>query len=360
MTTTPLTCRRRHHANPWLLDFALRLLDAKAKLLIEAGDTELPEVHVFTRMQLRLLPREIRDRQLRDQTAVRVMLDHLTHFGVTACEAVMREFRAVCANTTARQTVVRAFETAAQRHAGRTVRIFRKNAVALALHIFAPRAKSRVARPAILSLFGGGWYLGKPEQFFEFCEYFAKRGYVAISADYRTKGRDNVPPVEGFKDVKSAIRHVRAHAEELGIDPRQLCVCGWSAGAHLAIAAATIRAYEHPDDDARISCRPDTVIMLAPGLDVNTSTWFAYVNGTSVSSNTLWPLRYIKKGLPPTLTIVGTEDGSVDFRQIESFTRKMRRAGNRVALHVLEGVTHTGILTTDTCRKIEAFLKKTQ
>ena len=115
MTTTSSARTRRHHANPWLLDFALRLLDAKAKLLIEAGVTELPEEHVFTRMQLRLLPREIPDPRLRDRTAVRVMLDHLTHFGVTASEAVLREFRAVCANPTARQTVARTFTAAARR-----------------------------------------------------------------------------------------------------------------------------------------------------------------------------------------------------------------------------------------------------
>ena len=72
---------------------------------------------------------------------------------------------------------------------------------------------------AIVFFFGGGWVGGTPKQFFPHCTYLASRGMVAISAEYRVKDRHGVTPLECVLDGKSAVRWVRAHASELGIDP---------------------------------------------------------------------------------------------------------------------------------------------
>ena len=90
----------------------------------------------------------------------------------------------------------------------------------LQLHVFLPEGhKASDKRPAIVFFFGGGWNGGAPTQFYPHSEYFASRGIVAISAEYRTRKSHETSPQECVKDGKSAVRWVRTHAKKLGINP---------------------------------------------------------------------------------------------------------------------------------------------
>lgn len=346
-------------ADAQFISFAMKLLDGKAKLMMENPRSAIPGDHAFTRLQLGLLRSEVLAPRLRDMAAVKVAMSHLNDFGVTACEPVLREFASNCDNAAFRRTVERAYAQALGEFRKHDVRVYRTRNVDLNLHVFSPVGRSRSARPAIVFLFGGGWYLGKPEQFFGFCKYFARLGYVAISADYRIKGRHNVPPVEALKDVKSAMRYVRSHAAELGIDPQRICLAGWSAGGHLAMACAAIRRYDHEDDDRTVPCTPAVVVLLAPGINVHNQSWFAYVNSGSVPPAHLWVRRFVRAGLPPSITIVGEHDTSVDCNEIRLFTAAMERAGNSTELQIVKGIGHHDLFTEAICKRIEKFLKKT-
>ena len=95
--------------------------------------------------------------------------------------------------------------------------------VELKLHIFQPDDfKQTDKRPAIVFFFGGGWVSGSPSQFYPHSAYLASRGMVAMAADYRVKNRNKTTPFECVRDGKSAIRWVRGHAAELGIDPERI------------------------------------------------------------------------------------------------------------------------------------------
>jgi acetyl esterase len=78
--------------------------------------------------------------------------------------------------------------------------------------------KSGDRRPAIVFFHGGGWVGGSPSSFNGHCEYFASRGLVCATVDYRLiqKGASETPLV-CVQDAKSAMRWVRSHAKELGI-----------------------------------------------------------------------------------------------------------------------------------------------
>ncbi len=90
-------------------------------------------------------------------------------------------------------------------------------------------------RSAIVFFFGGGWVGGTPEQFRKQSQYFASRGLVGIRVEYRTMPKDGKgPPTVCCADAKSAMRYVRSHAAELGIDPQRIAASGGSAGGHLA------------------------------------------------------------------------------------------------------------------------------
>ena len=111
----------------------------------------------------------------------------------------------------------------------------------LRLHIEKPADwKATDQRPAIVFFFGGGWVGGSPEQFRPQSEYLATRGMVGIRVEYRTIAKgDKGPPLVCCADAKSAMRYVRSHAAELGVDPARIAAAGGSAGGHLAAFTAT-------------------------------------------------------------------------------------------------------------------------
>ena len=59
----------------------------------------------------------------------------------------------------------------------------------LSLHVFEPAGQEPPAkRPAIVFFHGGAWQIGDPNQFYYQCDYLAKRGMWAASAEYRLTG----------------------------------------------------------------------------------------------------------------------------------------------------------------------------
>src|ERR1051325_11705081 len=109
------------------------------------------------------------------------------------------------------------------------------------------------ARPAMVFFFGGGWTKGNPGQFLKQAEYFASRGLVTARADYRL----NIGPPLAVEDAKSAIRYVRSHAKEFGIDPSRIIGSGGSAGGHLAAATALCPGIDAAGEDSSLSSRPN-------------------------------------------------------------------------------------------------------
>ena len=110
----------------------------------------------------------------------------------------------------------------------------------LYIHCFFPDGHdSKTQRkPAIVFFFGGGWVGGTPTQFYPQCEYLAKRGMVAMSAEYRVASRHKTTPLECVKDGKSALRWIRKNSNKLGIDPKRIGAGGGSAGGDVAAAVA--------------------------------------------------------------------------------------------------------------------------
>ena len=107
--------------------------------------------------------------------------------------------------------------------------------------------KASDQRPALLFFFGGGWVGGSPAQFQGQSEYFATRGMVGIRVEYRVIAKgDPGPPIVCTQDAKSAMRWVRSHAGELGIDPKRIGAGGGSAGGHLAAFVGMVEGQDDP------------------------------------------------------------------------------------------------------------------
>ncbi|MCE9565111.1 MAG: alpha/beta hydrolase [Planctomycetes bacterium] len=107
--------------------------------------------------------------------------------------------------------------------------VYKKSAEGeLTLHCFMPADwKATDNRPVIV--FFLGWKTGSYTQFVPQAEYFASRGIVANSADYRIESKHKTKPDAAVEDAKIAIRWVRANAAKLGIDPDKVIASGGSA-----------------------------------------------------------------------------------------------------------------------------------
>ncbi len=212
--------------------------------------------------------------------------------------------------------------------------------VELKLDVFEPAGfMAADRRPAIVFFFGGGWSGGSTKQFYQQAKVMAGQGMLAISADYRVKSRNKTTPFECVKDAKSAIRWVRAHAAELGVDPDRIVAAGGSAGGHIAACTGLIEGNEEAGEKTRISSVPNAMILFNPVLDT-TDKGYGAKNFKPEQQTDLSPCHHVRKGIAPTLVFHGTADKTVPFENAERFTKLMKEAGNECVLVPFDGKNH--------------------
>lgn len=121
--------------------------------------------------------------------------------------------------------------------------------VNLFLQVMAPPAGTAALNnglyPGVIFVHGGGWETGNRfgNGFDLEINTAAKKGYVAVSVDYRlttlsANGNTRFPWPAQIQDVKCAVRWMRAHAAEYKLDPDRIGIMGISSGGHLALMAA--------------------------------------------------------------------------------------------------------------------------
>ena len=232
------------------------------------------------------------------------------------------------------------------------------------LFVFAPaNQKPGQLRPAIVCIHGGAWVAGNAEVFFPHARYFASRGMVAFSINYRLASADGFGLPDCLEDCKAALRYVRAHAAEWSVDPHRIAVLGDSAGGHLAAALGTVDGFDNlPVEGGGVSALPDAMILCNPIVDLTEGDWGKYViRGAALDKKAtpenkvmnaeqrtlarrLSPLFQVRPGQPPTLLMHGLDDHVVDPAQARQFAEAMRAVGNRCDLTLIEGARHAFIM----------------
>lgn len=99
----------------------------------------------------------------------------------------------------------------------------------LRMSLLVPRTDD--LKPAIIYFPGGGFTSADHEKYIEMRSALAAAGYVVAAAEYRVVP-DKFPGL--VEDGKAAVRYLRAHAAEYGIDPARIGVLGDSAGGYLS------------------------------------------------------------------------------------------------------------------------------
>lgn len=211
--------------------------------------------------------------------------------------------------------------------------------VELKLHVFNPEGhKASDSRPAIVFFFGGGWTGGAPKQFYPQSAHLASLGMVAISAEYRVKSRHKTTPMECVKDGNSAMRWVRTHAKELGIDPEMIAAGGGSAGGHVAAATGTTKGLFEKGEDTTVSAQPNALVLFNPVFD-NGKGGYGH-SRVKAYWKKISPFHNIDKNSPPTVVCLGTKDHLISTATAEKYRLAMEKAGVRCDIHLYEGEKH--------------------
>jgi len=199
--------------------------------------------------------------------------------------------------------------------------------------------KATDRRPAVVFFFGGGWVGGSPNQFAQQSAYLATRGLVGLRVEYRVipKGEAG-PPTVCVRDAKSALRYVRAHAAELGIDPRRIAGAGGSAGGHLAAFTALVPGLDDPADDLTVSCRPDALVLFNPVFNNGPGQWGHERVGERYREFS--PAHHIAKTAPPMTVFLGDADKLIPVSVLTDFAAEMKKAGVRCDSHVYPQAEH--------------------
>lgn len=210
----------------------------------------------------------------------------------------------------------------------------------LKLYVVEPATRGEGLRPAAVFFHGGGWVGGGPKQFNNLCEHLAARGMVAIQVEYRLlDGKTNDPPTKCVSDAKSAMRWVRAHAEELQVDSKRIAAGGGSAGGHLAAFVGMVDGQDDPQDDLKVSAKANALLLFNPVYDNGPDQgWGRARVGDRYQEFS--PAHNITSDDPPAIVFLGTKDKLIPVAVAERFQKKMQDAGLRSELKLFEGEGH--------------------
>lgn len=194
-------------------------------------------------------------------------------------------------------------------------------------------------RPAIVFFHGGGWVGGAPTQFNLHAEHFAKRGLVCVQVEYRLldKGAKD-PPTRCIEDARSAMRWVRSHATDLGIDPQRIASAGGSAGGHLAACVGMLDGNDDPHNDTTVSPRSNAMLLFNPVFNNGPEGWGHQRVGDRYREFS--PAHNISPDDPPAIVFLGSEDKLIPVKIVEDFKAGMTKAGVHCETRIYKGQGH--------------------
>jgi acetyl esterase/lipase len=222
----------------------------------------------------------------------------------------------------------------------------------LKLDVMVPKAKDGPF-PAIMVIHGGAWRAGNKRDCRFIMPEFVKRGYVAISPQYRFCPKETFPAQ--VQDVKAAVRFVKSHAKDYNIDPDRIGAIGFSAGGHLALMLGLTSPADGLEGDASAE-GPDSRVKAVVNYfgptdlaasdipDISKPLVKDFLGGTPAekpeAAAKASPVTYVSKDDAPVLTFQGTKDPLVPPTQATKLAQAMTAAGLPGRVELLIGAQH--------------------
>jgi acetyl esterase/lipase len=201
------------------------------------------------------------------------------------------------------------------------------------LDVLQPKTAAAGRRPGVIVIHGGGWVRGSREQMINgFCVPFLEQGFVVANLSYRLA--KVAPAPAAVTDVLNASQWFLRNAERFNVDRNRVVVTGASAGGHLALmvgmtpkgarlgpqvkVAAVINVYGITDVADQIQGANQRAYALE---------WIPDQPGRLELARRLSPLTYVRRDVPPILTIHGDADETVPYEHGVRLTKALRDAG---------------------------------
>ncbi len=203
---------------------------------------------------------------------------------------------------------------------GSAVNRYTQQPETLLLDLYTPQGDTANARAAVVVVHGGGFRSGDKgtAQFVNLCNDFARRGYIAISINYRLRPltqphvREN--EIDAAHDMKAAVRWLRKSRAQLRLDETRIACLGSSAGAITCCEAAYVPG-EGSSGNPGFSSKVHAVIDL-----------WGY----------LWELSELHAGEAPVQIIHGTNDQTVPYSHAIALDQRARQVGVPSELHPIQ------------------------
>ena len=150
-------------------------------------------------------------------------------------------------------------------------------------------------------------------------------------------------------DVRRAVRFIRQHAGEYGVDLNRIGVYGGSAGGHLALLLGTTADAGDPsasDVVLRESSRVAAVVAYFPPTDLSRfgteriRRAFPAMRLTDAEAAEYSPIRFVSPGAAPSLIVHGDADTSVPIVEGETMHEALTKAGVPASFIRIEGAGH--------------------
>lgn len=224
-----------------------------------------------------------------------------------------------------------------------------KDGMALTLDIVRPKQGANGA--GVLFIVSGGWYsrYAPPEKFAVQFSPLLDAGFTLFFVRHGSSPRYVIPEI--IDDVRRAVRFVRIHAKQYGVDPERLGVMGQSAGGHLSLVLGTTGDAGNPqaeDQVLRASDRVAAVVAYFPPTDVRpwvdpSSKYYQNypalrIDAAKAAASS--PLLHVSPDDAPTLLITGDKDTLVPMEHSEKIRLQFQEKNVPCDLLVIPGAGH--------------------
>ncbi|MCZ8320459.1 MAG: alpha/beta hydrolase [Novosphingobium sp.] len=192
--------------------------------------------------------------------------------------------------------------------------------------------------PVLVFYHGGGWHMGRPEDYRFLGRTFARAGYVVVLPGYRLVPDGIYPRM--LEDGALAAAWVRANISRYGGDPERVVLMGHSAGAHTAVMLGLERQWLGrqglPDDFVKGVVGLSGPYDFYPFTSDSARNAFGHVDPPSLTQ----PIAFVRGDAPPMLLLNGDADTTVRLRNSVVLGKALTAAGARAEVLILPGINH--------------------
>lgn len=207
--------------------------------------------------------------------------------------------------------------------------------------------------PCIVVIHGGAWRAGNKAGHDNLTWLFAEKGYVSATIGYRFCPQHPFPAQ--IEDAKCAVRFLRAHAKEYGIDPHRIGAVGFSAGAHLSLMLGVMGKDDGLEGDGGWPEQPSQVNAVVSYFgptelgaedipEISKPLVKDFIGGFATEkpdeAKRASPNTYVTKGDAPILFFQGTRDPLVPHTQVYRMIETLTKAEVPARAEILVGAGH--------------------